>query len=60
MILDMPCHNFYLSVYCVLTMHFDFVMDQCLQSELSVSTRQSNVVDADWIVKYSTRQESNA
>ena len=41
-------------------MHFDFVMDQCLQSELSVSTRQSNVVDADWIVKYSTRQESNA
>ena len=32
-------------------MTVDFVMDQRLQLELSVSAQQSHMVDADWFVK---------
>ena len=37
-------------------MTMDFAMDQCLQSD----ARQSHSLDADWIVKQITRQESDA
>ena len=37
-------------------MSMDFGMDRCLQPD----AHQSHSVDADWIVKYITRQESNA
>ena len=41
-------------------MTIDFVNDQYLQSEMSVSAQQSHMVDSDWIAKYSVRQKSNA